>query len=357
MPCVILKLSNAKIMWNYFVGKRLPIYLILLTAVLAGFGYASSAPKKILMIDSQSGDPYQTVRESMLRELGKRGYNESSGLNYEYYSLSHYRGAARNLWNHRIQKTDYDLIFLTGTLACKSFKEIAWQSDKHKFIFAAVTDPVGLGLISDYGKTPPANFTGVAFHLPVNVRMDFVRELIPDVKHIGIVHADMSQAHSYRKWLEEVLKQDHWKGVTLHYRQVDFIPSEGGHRRMAQMAKKHIEELDPIVDVFLSPSDQMGAQSPFARMVSKVATKPLIGMGKQDVVDGWGATASIYPDEKAIGEQAAALIERIFQGESLTDILPERAKHFGMVIDREKADRFNLKISEELKQKATLINE
>ncbi len=339
------------------MGKRLPFYFILLAAMLACYSHANGNPKKILMIDSQSGDPYQTVRESMIRELGRRGYNETSGLNYEYYSLSHYRGAARNLWNHRIQKTDYDVIFLTGTLACKSFREIAWKSNRHKFIYAAVTDPVGLGLIEDYGKTPNGNFTGVAFHLPVDVRMNFVRELLPDVKHIGIVHADMPQSHSYRIWLEDVLKQEEWKGVTLHYRQVDFIPSEGGHKRMAQMAARHIEELDPIVDVFLAPSDQMGAQSPFAKMVSKIATKPLIGMGKQDVVEGWGATASIYPDEKLLGEQAAAMMERFFQSEPLTDILPERAKHFGMVIDKTKADRFNITISETLRQKATLVNE
>ncbi len=339
------------------MGKRLPFYLLLLTTTLASFGFANGGPKKILMIDSQSGDPYQTVRESMLSELSKRGYNESSGFEFEYYSLSHYRGAARNLWNHRIRKTDYDLIFLTGTLACKSFKEIAWQSDKHKFLYAAVTDPVGLGLIGEYGNAPIGNFTGVAFHVPVDVRMNVVRELIPDLKHIGIVHADMSQAHSYRAWLEEVLKQEKWKGVTLHYRQVDFIPSEGGHRRMAQMATRYIKELDPIVDVFLSPSDQMGAQSPFAKMASKIATKPLIGIGKQDVVEGWGATASIYPDEKALGEQAAVLMERFFQGEELTNIFPERAKHFGIVIDMEKANRFNLKISDELKQKATFVNE
>ncbi|MFL0799407.1 MAG: hypothetical protein K6L80_03070 [Agarilytica sp.] len=309
------------------------------------------------MIDSQAGDPYQTVRESALRELSRRGYREGAGFTYEYHSLSHYGGAAKNLWNHRIKKNDYDVIFLTGTLACKSFKDIAWQSDKHKFIYAAVTDPVGLGLIGDYGETPTGNFTGVAFHVPVEVRMNFVRELIPNLKHIGIVHADMPQAHSYRMWLENVLKQEEWKGVTLHYRQVDFIPSEGGHKRMAQMAARYIKELDPIVDVFLSPSDQMGAQSPFAKMASRIASKPLIGIGKQDVVDGWGATASIYPDEKALGEQAAVMVERVIQGERLTDILPERAKRFGIVIDKAKADKFNVTISDALEKKATLINE
>ncbi len=330
--------------------------LLLMCLAMSCFSSANSSPKKIIIIDSQKGEPYQTVRESTLNELAKRGYTNESGFSYEYYSLSHYHGAAKNLWNHRILKNDYDLIFITGTLACKSFKEIAWQSDKYTFVFAAVTDPVGLGLIDNYQTPPPANFTGVAYHLPVEIRMNFIKELIPDVKHIGIVHADMPQAHSYREWIEEVLKKEEWKDVQLHYRQVDFIPSEGGHRRMTQMATKHIKELDPVVDVFLAPTDQMGVQSPFANMVYKTATKPLIGIGKRDVTDSWGTTASIYPMETALGVQAAGIIERLFNGEPIVDIHPEQANSYGIIIDNQKAQQFGLTISDDLRQKSTILN-
>lgn len=291
----------------------------------------------------------------MLKALAERGYTKASGFSFEYYSLSHYQGAAKNLWNHRISKQEYDLIFITGTLAAKSFREVAWQSPKHVFVYAAVTDPVGLELIEGYDQAPQGNFTGVGYHLPVEIRMNFVKELIPNVKNIGIVHADMPQAHSYRKWLEDILKQEAWQGVKLHYRQVDFIPSEGGHRRMAHMAQKYIKELDPIVDVFLGPSDQMGAQSPFAKMVYKTATKPLIGIGKNDVFEGWGATASIYPDETQIGLQAASMVERIFNGQSITEIYPEPAKYYGIVIDKHKAEQYGLSISADLRKKSLIL--
>lgn len=334
-------------------------YLLVFLCLLSSAGYSADTAnfaKKILVIDSQHGDPYQSVRESMLLELERLGYVEESGFSYEYYSLSHYPGAAMSLWNHRIKKQNYDLIFITGTLACKSFREIAWQSPEHTFLFAAVTDPVGLGVIQDYDQPPNGNFTGVAFHVPVEDRMDFVRELIPNLKNVGLVQADMPQSHSYRAWLMAVLNQPRWLGVTLHYRQVPFIPSEGGHKRMAQTARKFIEELDPIVDVFLSASDQMGAQSPFARLVDKVATKPLIGIGRHDVFDNWGATASIYPEEESLGIQAATMADRLLQGEPITSVFPAQAKDYGIGIDSVRAKKFEIVISDELKQKATLIN-
>ncbi len=313
------------------------------------------AEKRLLVIDSQLGDPYRTVRESMLDALAAKGFNEAAGFSHEYYSLSHYHGAAISLWRHRIQKTKYDAIFLNGTLAVSSFKQIAWKSDKHPFIFASVTDPQGLALIDAFDAPPPANFTGVDYHVPVVDRLRFIKRLMPNAKNIGLVYADMPQSYSYRGWLDALMKDEEWAGIKMHYRKVDFIPGEGGHRRMAQMAKRHIKELNSVVDVFLSPNDQMGAQRPFAEMVEKTATKPLIGIGRHEVAENWGAVASIYPDEGTIGVQAAQMIVRLLNGEAIANIYPERTAKSGIIIDVRKAERFGIRLDSELLQSAEIV--
>ncbi|MFL0799408.1 MAG: hypothetical protein K6L80_03075 [Agarilytica sp.] len=311
--------------------------------------------KRIIIIDSQAGAPYEAVRQSMLDKLKEMGYNKKNGFVSEYYSLSHYHGAAKNLWKHRMSKTDYDAIFLNGTLAVASFKEIAWKNPDYQFIYATVTDPVGLALVTEYDHPPTGNFSGIAYHVPIDIRMAFVKSLLPNVKSIGFVYANMPQSISYRKWIEALKEQPEWKNVNFHFRTVDFIPSDGGHHRMAQIAKKYIKELDPIVDVFLSPSDQMGAQPPFAKMVFDVATKPLIGIGNHDVVEGWGATASIHPSETAMGAQAAVMIDRILKGESINTINPMMPAHYGMVIDKSKAEKFGIELSQKLLNGAEII--
>ncbi len=340
---------------KYFYSRHSAL-IFLITCALSSPLYSDPAhQKRLIIIDSQTGAPYQTVRESMLTELTKKGYTKENGFISEYYSLSHYHGAAKSLWQHRMTKIHYDAIFLNGTLAVSSFKDIAWQNPQYNFIYASVTDPLGLGLVDTYDNPPTGNFTGIAFHVPVDIRMDFVKKLIPGVKNIGFVYADMPQSHSYRQWIENLQKTPEWQGVNFHFRKVGFIPSDGGHHRMAQIAKKHIKELDPIVDVFLSPNDQMGAQSPFAKNVSEIATKPLIGLGHDDVSLGWGATASIYPDEIAIGVQAANMIERIFQGEKISQIHPVRPASYGIVVDKTKAETFGIKLSTEFMSEAEIV--
>lgn len=261
----------------------------------------------------------------------------------------------KNLWEHRIQKVKYDAIFLNGTLAVSSFKEIAWESPEYCFVFASVTDPVGVGVIDGYDKAPPANFTGVAIHMLVDARFDFIRKLMPNVKNIGLIYADMAQSHSYRKWIEALLLKDGWKDITFHFRQVDFVPSDGGHNRMAMISRKFILELDPIVDVFVSAHDQLGAQKPFATLFAKVATKPLIGVGFKEVLEGWGAVASIFPDRAEIGVQAAIMIDRVFKGEKIQQIFPERPRKYGIAIDRSLAEKFGITLTPELLKSAELV--
>lgn len=338
------------------ISKNYSITYIFLITFLISFQPSANETfsKKILLVDSQSGEPYRTVRHSMLNELQKRGYTQEAGYHFEYQSLSHYHGAAKSLWEHRIKKTHYDLIYVAGTLAGSEFSYLA-KDHSTPIVFSAVTDPVGLDMIEDFSQPPHRNFTGVSYHIPVNIRMDFIREILPNVKNIGLVYADMDQSHSYNLWLQELTSSAKWEGVTIHYREVDFVPSDGGHRRMAQVAKQYIQELNPIVDVFLSPCDQMGTQEAFAKMVASTATKPLIGIGRRDVSDGWGATASIYPDEVAMGVQAANMIDRIFMGEPLLSIHPERPKEYGVIINQTKMHKFGLEMSENLRNEATII--
>ncbi len=295
--------------------SRSSILVVVLLILLTPAIQADTKGKKIAVIDSQNSFPYSTVRDAMLEELSAHGFTKEAGFTYDYFSLGHYSGTAKNLWKHKIQNKGYDAIFLTGTVAVTAFREIAWMSPGYPFIYAIVTDPVGLGLIAHHDRAPTGNFSSVAYQVPIDKRLDFVRQLIPGVKNIGFVYADMLQSQSYRKWLEKLLQKKEWEGVILHARKVSFIPSEGGHRRMAQEAKHYIQELDPIVDVFLSSSDQMGVQKPYVEMVAKTTTKPLIGLSLADVE--WGATATMYADIEGIGQQAAHMLERILNGEQL----------------------------------------
>ena len=210
------------------------------------------------------------------------------------------------------KKNKYDVVFVNGTVAVMGFKKRAFDDKQNKFVFGSITDPVGVGVIDDFENPPKSNFTGIFYPVKVEERLRFTKKIIPNARKIGFIFADMPQSHSYVEWIKKALKQDEFKNLTIYYKSVDFVKSEGGHKRMTKIATKYVKELDSQVDLFISPNDQMGVQSPFAEMVYKTATKPLLGLGRKDVMDGWGATMSIYPDLKGAGKQIAHMIEQLF---------------------------------------------
>lgn len=306
---------------------------------------------KLLIVDSQEGEPYETVRKSVVSELASLGYVENKNLEVAYHSVGNHKNKILPLWNKNKDK-GYDAIFVNGTVAVMGFKEVALDDPENRFVFGAVTDPVGVGVIDNFEGPPKSNFTGVCYPVKVIERLRFIRKVMPGAKKIGYIFADMPQSHSYKSWIEDALKLDEFKGLEVIFRKVEFVANEGGHKAMTLFAKKHVTELRSKVDLFMSPNDQMGVQSPFAKMVYRTARKkPLLGLGRKDVMEKWGATMSVYPSLKGAGKQIARMIKQLFEGEDIRNIIPQWPE-YGVAFDLKKAAKFGIEIPADLIQMA-----
>jgi putative ABC transport system substrate-binding protein len=301
---------------------------------------------KLLVMDSQSGEPYKTIRKHLYMSLAEAGYVKGVNLEVFEFSIGNREGLVKRLKEQYIEKKKIKYVYVSGTLATMGAKKYLMNTSA-KVIFAAPTDPVGIGVIKNFSTPPAFNFTGICYPVAVDKRIDFLRKVIPNLKTIGYVYTKMPQSLSYLAWLKEVMGRRELAGIKLELRSVPFIKSNGGQKRMTQLAVKHIKELDSKVDVFLSPNDQMGTQPEFAKMVSKYATKPLVGVGRKDVVERWGATVSIYPDLKNISEVAASMLVRLFQGEAISNIMPQWPMS-GVALNQSLVKKHKLKISADL---------
>ncbi|PIE64761.1 MAG: hypothetical protein CSA26_06895 [Desulfobacterales bacterium] len=301
---------------------------------------------RLLIVDSAQGPPYEELRESMLTELEQLGFVSGRNLSVSHWSLGNENGLAKRVWREE-KDNEYDVIFLNGTVAAINFYRFAYNRPPYRFIFGAVTDPVGVGLIDGFELPPPGNFTGICYPVKLEERLRFVTETMPDARNIGYIYADMPQSQSYKKWLTAALASPEFSHLTFHFRKVPFVKGEGGSRRMATLAKPFIKELDPVVDLFLSPNDQMGVQQSFARIVAETATKPLVGLGLKDVMSGQGATMAIYPSMEASGKLAARMIYELLKGTDIKKIPPQYPP-YGVAFDLKKAESFHLTIPEYL---------
>ena len=238
----------------------------------------------------------------------------------------------------------YTFVYLNGTVSAQAARELYYNHQKHRFIFASVTDPVGLGLIKDFNIPPEANFTGVSFPVPVSSRIRFVKSLIPEMRTIGLIYADMPQSRSYSKWLNDYLSQPENRKFKIIYRKIPLIKGEDGTRKMALMAKNHILELNNQVDVFISPNDQMGISIDFLKIMAKYSRKPLIGIAMRDVQHQYGAVASIFSSIHNIGETTAIMALKLLSGKKIKEIPAEMPGNFGFAFNIKRAKQYGIKI-------------
>ena len=309
--------------------------------------------QQVLILDSQAGNPYDEIRAALAAALAGYGYVEGRNLRSSLRVIGNDVASGESILREELQRQRYDVVYAGGTAATIAARNVLYGQAQQAVVFAAATDPVGIGVIKDFASKPPANFTGISYPVPVKSRLRFLRQLLPQARSIGIIYADMPQSRSYNAWLQQLVDSDpEFRDLKLEFRPVSLVTGENGDRLMAEAARRHVQALDAGVDVFLKPNDQMGTRRYFSEMVYKTASKPLLGMVRDDVMAHWGATGVIYPAHGAIGRQAARMIRDLLQGAEVAAIAPEWPGEYGFAVDLVKARKFGLSVPVEILQMA-----
>ncbi len=322
-----------------------------------------SGNPRLIIVDSAASEPYETARQSMMQTLSDGGYVEGDSLDVEYHAIDNDEAVGRDILATPAASTA-DLIVVNGTIAARAAKETLWGEGKVPMVFLSVTDPVGEELIGDFDTAPPANMTGVSFSVPIHTRFNVIKRRFPhdpaESLHIGLIHTDMPQSRDYRRLIEEAMAGTvrtggqtpktyaPLSGLTFHFREVAFVGGDNGLDAMVEAAKAHVTELDDVVDLFVSPSDILGTSRPYAQMVFETASKPLVGLGRDDVVEGWGAMGSIYPSVEDIGQQAGAMAVRLLKGTAVSEVFPETPQRTGFALDLKKTEGFGIEVDPEI---------
>lgn len=292
----------------------------LLIAALSLLSFFAHAEHRLLILDSQSGEPYDTAREAMLKELEFQGYSVGKNLTVRRHDIHNKVGLGLRLLQVENLR-GYDVAFINGTIANQAAYEFGYDNPEHSFVFCSITDPVGVGLVEEMNVKPVANFTGVAFGLPIEERLRYLQEVLPEARTIGMIYAEMPQSLSYVAKLKEVIQQPEFSHLKVIFRPIPFVNSDLGHVRMLSLLESPVLELSPEVDLFMTPSDQLGIRQEFAQVVTSLTEKPLMGLSEKEVQE-WGAHFGLYPVLEQSGTVAGRMVARILRGESVQNIIP-----------------------------------
>jgi putative ABC transport system substrate-binding protein len=308
--------------------------------------------KRLLVVDTQNTEPYTTITGAMLHALAQQGWAEGRNLQVLHIALGRPEGAAENIWRYD-HGPDQDVVYLAGAIANKAFLPIIKSAPNSRFVFAAVTDPVGLGLIEGFGVPPTGNVTGISLPVPARDRLRFIRRLLPNAHTLGLIDGDLPESDSYRASLDRLVAEEpEFRGLKILYRRIDFISGDNGPERMAGAAPPLVKELDPQVDAFLSPNDQMGINPEYTHQVATSATKPLVGIVEPDVRAGGRAAMTIYPSLTGMGEQAARMIAQLLAGAPIASLPAETPGTIGVAFDWPRIRHFGIAVPADLAERA-----
>lgn len=328
------------------LSNTLGCLLLLLNLLWPGTSMADQGSGRtchLLILDSQSGVPYADIRKAMLEALSDAGYRSGDNLRVTSHTIGNDVSSGVRLLNAALASPP-DLVFAGGTAATIAVRDVLLGSEL-PVVFAGTTDPVGIGVIDDFNRPPKANITGVSYPVPVEARFRFIRHLMPEARHIGLIYADMPQSRSYNAWIRQLLERE----TLFHDLDVKFLPvpltlGEHGDRQMAKQAAHLVHGVANEIDLFISANDQLGAREEFARLIEAETDKPLIGLVRDDVMAEWGALATVYPLHDHIGQLAAGMVSNLLNGIPVSDIPPQRPSRFGYAVNLRLAQEHGLKV-------------
>lgn len=281
----------------------------------------SLEPLHLLILEAQPTAPYAQVTETILSELQKHGLFQNQNLIVDRHVLGNYEG--RGISTLRALKdANFHVILLNGTiagLAAKKFMNQLPRSSQQafQFVYVNITDPVGIGLVDSLQAPTSGAFTGISYPVKIAERLRLVQKYFGKNARVGYIYSEMPQSLSYKGWLDEQLKLPEFQSLNFVFRKIPFIHSDGGVERMAMIAETHIQEMDSLVDVFLSPNDQLGVSNAFGSRILRFSSKPLVGLA-----DEMGCAIAVTPDLEKMGKDAAMMILGIYRGKKSKDFIP-----------------------------------
>ncbi len=331
------------------VGKKSSVLaaLLLAASILGGCGKtqasmsnSSQNEKKIVKIGINQIVEHPALdasRKGFIEALKSKGFEEGKNLDIDFQNAQGEPATAQTIAQNFVSKKK-DLILAIATPSAQA----AFNATKNiPILITAVTDPVKAGLVKSLDK-PETNVTGTSDKVSIEKQFDLLKQLVPNSKRVGIVYTT-SEANSEIQ-LESAKKAAPSFGleiVTAGVTNVNEIPQA-------------LDSLLDKIDVLYVPTDNLVA-SAMPLISSKCYKKniPVIGSERAHVESGALATTGI--DYYKLGFQTGLAAVEVLNGKAPKDIPVTALKDMQLVINTDAAKKLNIKIPEELSNKAEKI--
>jgi putative ABC transport system substrate-binding protein len=269
---------------------------------IAALAPAAHAQQKSVAITAIVEHPaLDSVRDGVKDALKAAGFEEGKNLKWQYQSAQGNTGTAAQIARKFVGDKPDAIV----AIATPSAQAVVAATKSVPVVFSAVTDPVAAKLVKSW-EPSKTNVTGVSDLLALDKQMELVKQVVPNVKRVGMVY-NPGEANSavVVKELKTLLPK---LGMTL------------------------VEAAAPrSVDVKI----------------------PLVASDTDSVKRG--AVAALGINYRDLGEQTGRMVVRILKGEKPGDLKTEVSTKMELFVNPGAAEKQGVKLSDALVKSAAQV--
>ncbi|EJL6464367.1 ABC transporter substrate-binding protein [Vibrio cholerae] len=313
---------------------------VIATAVLAGAALLSSQSimaktAKVAVSQIVEHPALDATRQGLLDGLKAKGYEEGKNLEFDYKTAQGNPAIAVQIARQFVGENPDVLV----GIATPTAQALVSATKTIPIVFTAVTDPVGAKLVKQL-EQPGKNVTGLSDLSPVEQHVELIKEILPNVKSIGVVY-NPGEANAVS--LMELLKLSAAKhGIKL-------VEATALKSADVQSATQAIAEKSEVIYALIDNTVASAIEGMI--VAANQAKTPVFGAATSYVERG--AIASLGFDYYQIGVQTADYVAAILEGKEPGSLDVQVAKGSDLVINKTAAEQLGITIPEAVLARAT----
>ncbi|RBM30366.1 ABC transporter substrate-binding protein [Vibrio tarriae] len=313
---------------------------VIATAVLAGVALLSSQSimaktAKVAVSQIVEHPALDATRQGLLDGLKAKGYEEGKNLEFDYKTAQGNPAIAVQIARQFVGENPDVLV----GIATPTAQALVSATKTIPIVFTAVTDPVGAKLVKQL-EQPGKNVTGLSDLSPVEQHVELIKEILPNVKSIGVVY-NPGEANAVS--LMELLKLSAAKhGIKL-------VEATALKSADVQSATQAIAEKSDVIYALIDNTVASAIEGMI--VAANQAKTPVFGAATSYVERG--AIASLGFDYYQIGVQTADYVAAILEGKEPGSLDVQVAKGSDLVINKTAAEQLGITIPEAVLARAT----
>lgn len=263
------------------------------------------APKRVVIATLLSHPSLDEIATALRTRMGELGWREGVDIAYVDRNANGNPQLTATIAADIQQMRPDAVVPITTPMAQAVAKAVSVP-----IVFAAVTDPVGAGLVASLAEAKE-NMTGVADAWPYEQQLELLREIQPKVRRVAVLLNPADPASDYG------IRQ-----IRAHAERLGFELVEASCASSSEVGTVAASVIDRVDAVYLSSDATVISGFAGAARVCFRAKKPLIVGDRGTVEKGGLATVSV--GYSGVGRETANLLDRVLKGERRIPVVVAR---------------------------------